>query len=111
MGEALGRSVMEFGSALDQALCQHLPQLLVTRRNYQIIDGVDQRGRHHRGMLEQSWRRGAGTAAIFLALNALRESPAGAQLRTRHHIDYQAPIRDDQWVLCRSPTVVAEIVT
>lgn len=41
-----------------------------SRRNYDVIEGVDAAGRRHRGVLEQSWRIGGASGAEVAALEA-----------------------------------------
>ncbi len=50
--------------------------LIASRRNYDIAQGVDPRGRLCSGVLEQSWRIGGASGAEIAALALLREDPA-----------------------------------
>src|SRR5690606_37047936 len=50
--------------------------VLASRCNYDVIAGVDSRGRHHLGVLEQSWRFGGASMAEVLAMEAFAASPA-----------------------------------
>lgn len=49
--------------------------LFVSRRNYDIVTGLDVRGRRRSGVLEQSWRMGGASAAEMSALDAFRAEP------------------------------------
>jgi hypothetical protein len=47
-----------------------------SRRNYDIVHGIDAGGVVRTGVLEQSWRIGGATGAEIAALEAFREDPA-----------------------------------
>jgi hypothetical protein len=47
-----------------------------SRRNYDVVEGTDARGRRRAGVLEQSWRVGGASAAEVEALLAFRANPA-----------------------------------
>lgn len=49
--------------------------VLASRRNYDVIIGVDSRGRRHVGVLEQSWRFGGASMAEVIALEWLARHP------------------------------------
>lgn len=49
--------------------------VIASRRNYDVIAGVDSRGQHHLGVLEQSWRFGGASMAEVLAMERLAEQP------------------------------------
>src|SRR5690606_28763874 len=49
--------------------------VIASRRNYDVIAGVDSRGQHHLGVLEQSWRFGGASMAEVLAVERLGEGP------------------------------------
>ncbi|HEY3180652.1 MAG TPA: DUF3182 family protein [Casimicrobiaceae bacterium] len=52
-----------------------------SRRNYDVVEGTDARGRRRAGVLEQSWRVGGASAAEVEALLAFRDNPAITVLR------------------------------
>src|SRR5439155_64879 len=52
-----------------------------SRRNYDVVEGTDARGRRRAGVLEQSWRVGGASAAEVEALLAFRDDPAITVLR------------------------------
>jgi hypothetical protein len=60
----------------DAAACELFPGWFVSRRNYDIAQGLDARGRPRSGVLEQSWRMGGASAAEMAALEAFRADPA-----------------------------------
>lgn len=49
----------------------HYPDLLASRRNYDIGQGYDQQGNFYSGVLEHSWRIGGATGAELCAFEAL----------------------------------------
>ncbi|MCQ4316952.1 DUF3182 family protein [Stutzerimonas zhaodongensis] len=49
-----------------------------SRRNYDIAQGIDGRGRACSGVLEQSWRIGGASGAEIAALDAFRQGARGA---------------------------------
>lgn len=48
-----------------------------SRRNYDIAQGIDGRGRAWSGVLEQSWRIGGASGAEIAALDAFRQGASG----------------------------------
>jgi len=52
-----------------------------SRRNYDVVEGTDARGRRRAGVLEQSWRIGGASAAEIEALLAFRDDPALTAVR------------------------------
>jgi hypothetical protein len=65
----------------DEAALRRFPGLLASRRNYDVAEGVDARGRRCSGVLEQSWRVGGASGAEVEALIAFRNDPALAAVR------------------------------
>jgi hypothetical protein len=51
------------------------PGLFASRRNYDVAQGLNARGRSRSGVLEQSWRMGGATGAEIAALQAFRADP------------------------------------
>lgn len=49
-----------------------------SRRNYDIAQGIDGRGRAWSGVLEQSWRIGGASGAEIVAMEAFRQGAKGA---------------------------------
>jgi hypothetical protein len=49
--------------------------LIVSRHNYDVVQGVDSRGRWRSAVLEQGWRAGGASGAEVLALAALARDP------------------------------------
>ncbi|MGE3772730.1 MAG: DUF3182 family protein [Gammaproteobacteria bacterium] len=52
----------------DNAVGEWLPELIVSRNNYDVIQGRDRSGRARSAVLEQSWRPGGASAAEISAL-------------------------------------------
>lgn len=71
----LARIAIRQAQAYDSAAWAHFPGLLVSRRNYDVIQGLDARGRWRSGVLEQSWRLGGASAAEIAALEAFAGDP------------------------------------
>jgi hypothetical protein len=60
----------------DRAARRCFPGFFASRRNYDIVHGVDERGVMRTGVLEQSWRIGGASGAEIAALEAFRGDPA-----------------------------------
>lgn len=59
------------------------PGTLVSRRNYDVLRGLDAAGRPRSGVLEQSWRMGGASGAEIVALEAFRADPGRHVVRAR----------------------------
>ncbi len=62
-------------AVFDDAARRAYPEMVLTRRNYDVLAGRDAQGRRRVGVLEQSWRVGGATGAEVAALEALSRSP------------------------------------
>jgi hypothetical protein len=62
--------------AYDDAAHACFPGFFASRRNYDVAQGVDARGRRRSGVLEQSWRVGGASGAEIAALEAFRADPS-----------------------------------
>lgn len=71
---AIARAVACAGT-FDRAARLAYPDLLLTRRNYDVIEGTDAAGERRIGVLEQSWRVGGASGAEIAAFEALRDEP------------------------------------
>jgi hypothetical protein len=60
----------------DAAATDCFPGLFASRRNYDVVRGVDAEGCRRSGVLEQSWRIGGASGAEVAALEALFAMPA-----------------------------------
>ena len=65
----------------DTAMALEFPELLASRRNYDVIRGRDSRGSWRTGVLEQSWRIGGASPAEIAAFEAFQENPALRMVR------------------------------
>jgi hypothetical protein len=65
----------------DEAAHAAYPDIILTRRNYDVIEGVDATGERRIGVLEQSWRVGGASGAELAALEAFRSEPDTTQVR------------------------------
>ncbi len=74
LSPAIARAVACAG-AFDRAAQLAYPDLLLTRRNYDVIEGADAAGARRIGVLEQSWRVGGASGAEIAAFEALRDEP------------------------------------
>lgn len=70
------RRVIDQARQYEAAALATLSGLIVSRRNYDVAQGVDAEGHRHSGVLEQSWRIGGASAAEVAALEAFAADPA-----------------------------------
>ncbi|HEY9212417.1 MAG TPA: DUF3182 family protein [Ancylobacter sp.] len=93
--EAPVRQAVEYARAYDHAALRHLPGLIASRRNYDIIAGLGARGDPRLGVLEQSWRIGGASGAEIAAVEAFHADPALACVRAscaeRYGARHEAP--------------------
>ena len=66
----------------DAAMTLEFPDLLASRRNYDVIRGRDSRGSWRTGVLEQSWRIGGASPAEIAAFEAFQRNPELRVVRT-----------------------------
>ncbi len=57
------------------------PDIILTRRNYDVIEGTDAQGVRRIGVLEQSWRVGGASGAEIAAFEAFHAEPDTAEVR------------------------------
>ncbi len=69
------RSAVSHARAYDAAAFEAFPGLFASRRNYDVIGGIDSRHVQRTGVLEQSWRMGGASSAELAALDAFRADP------------------------------------
>ncbi|MCW5625653.1 MAG: DUF3182 family protein [Burkholderiales bacterium] len=82
------RLAIERAWQYDTAATIAFPGFLASRRNYDVVQGVDSNGRRRIGVLEQSWRRGGATPAELAALQAFRDDAARVTVRVSSHEVY-----------------------
>jgi hypothetical protein len=81
------RLAVSHARAYDQATFYAYPGLFASRRNYDVVSGIDGSGSRRTGVLEQSWRMGGASAAELAALDAFRADP---KLRSVHASSFEA---------------------
>jgi len=65
----------------DEAAHAAYPDIILTRRNYDVIEGTDASGARRIGVLEQSWRVGGASGAEIAAFEAFQAEPQLTQVR------------------------------
>lgn len=80
LSDAHERRAVEQASAYHEAMLEAFPELLISRANYDVIQGHDAQGRWHSGVLEQSWRIGGASPAEIVAAERLA-------LESLHRVD------------------------
>lgn len=65
----------------DDAASACFRNFYASRRNYDIAQGIDDKGRACSGVLEQSWRIGGASSAEVAALEAFAQGKGGAAIR------------------------------
>ena len=68
-------------ATFDRAAHLAYPDIRLTRRNYDVIEGTDHAGTRRIGVLVQSWRVGGASGAEIAAFEALRDEPDTASVR------------------------------
>jgi hypothetical protein len=76
MREAIGQVLI-----YDAAATRYFPDLLASRRNYDVIFGTSASGTRCSGVLEQSWRIGGATPAEIAAFEGFRDNPHAVQIQ------------------------------
>ncbi|MCA1457505.1 DUF3182 family protein [Bradyrhizobium sp. BRP22] len=69
------RTAIAQAQRYDAAARRHFPEIIASRRNYDIICGTSATGGRCSGVLEQSWRIGGATPAEITALEAFAAVP------------------------------------
>ncbi|MBV9689415.1 MAG: DUF3182 family protein [Ktedonobacteraceae bacterium] len=69
------RLAMTQAVTYDAAALYHYPDIIASRRNYDVGQGYDQDGNFYSGVLEQSWRIGGATGAELCAFELLQKDP------------------------------------
>jgi len=65
----------------DEAAHAAYPGIILTRRNYDVIEGTDAAGNQRIGVLEQSWRVGGASGAEIAAFEAFQAEPETSNVR------------------------------
>ncbi len=69
------REAIEQARVFDQAADEAYPGFYASRRNYDIVQGLDGDGQRRSGVLEQSWRMGGASSAEVAALQSFINNP------------------------------------
>ncbi|MBU9365995.1 DUF3182 family protein [Burkholderia multivorans] len=77
------RQAVRLARHYDACVQRHYPELLASRRNYDVALGMDARGVRRMGVLEQSWRAGGASIAEIAALEAFKADPALCRVTTQ----------------------------
>jgi hypothetical protein len=80
---ASAREAVDRACRYDAAAQTHYSDLLASRRNYDVAEGLDTHGGRRIGVLEQSWRIGGASGAEIEALAVLQADPARKAVRAR----------------------------
>jgi hypothetical protein len=87
------RRAIEQARAYDAAAFRCFAGLFASRRNYDVAQGLDARGRTLSGVLEQSWRVGGASSAEVEALTAFRADPSLRAVRATSNEAYGANVK------------------
>ncbi|OZI63812.1 DUF3182 family protein [Bordetella genomosp. 1] len=74
--DARERQAVQQSREYDAAVQECYPELLASRRNYDVAIGQDAHGQTRAGVLEQSWRAGGASLAEIAALEAFADDAA-----------------------------------
>jgi hypothetical protein len=69
------RAAIDAALRYDRAADRHFEGFIASRRNYDVVRGLDTRGAARLGVLEQSWRIGGPSPAEAGALTAFKSDP------------------------------------
>jgi hypothetical protein len=69
----------------DEAMSEY-PGFMVSRRNYDVGQGIDLEGRRRSGVFESSWRVGGATSAELVALSIFIQDPS-VQIVEASHVE------------------------
>ena len=72
----------------DVEMQRAFPGFFASRRNYDVVSGLDAAGERRSGVLEQSWRLGGASPAELLAMEAFAANPAVVRVRAACHEIY-----------------------
>lgn len=70
------RAAVQQSRRYDAAADAAYPDLIASRRNYDVLQGRDAHGRQRSVVLEQSWRLGGASSAEIIAVEAFLADPA-----------------------------------
>lgn len=76
------REALHLVKQYEKHIFNAFPQLYASRRNYDVLQGVNAKSQMRLGVLEQSWRVGGASMAELLALEAFAADPNLQTIRT-----------------------------
>jgi hypothetical protein len=84
------RLAVSQAATFDLAVQEHYPRVIASRRNYDVGQGYDARGRLLSGVLDQSWRIGGASGPEIAALRAFHNDPTLALVEASSYERYGA---------------------
>ena len=69
------RLAVQQAATYDAAVGKAFPEFFASRRNYDVLQGLDRDGHFVSGVLEQSWRIGGASPAEIAAIEAFKSDP------------------------------------
>ena len=98
------RQAVERARIYDAAATACLPGFFASRRNYDVVQGLDHAGLPRLGVLEQSWPVGGATGAELAALQVFRQQPQVDWVRAETcETDQEQLLPPDAVLLYRGP--------
>lgn len=82
------RTAVEKALVFHQAATASFAAYFASRCNYDVVQGLEDGGRHRSGVLEQSWRIGGASGAEVAALQALQQDDALQAVSASTHEAY-----------------------
>lgn len=83
------RLAVQQARIFELAALEVYPSIQASRRNYDVAQGLNARGKSRSGVLEQSWRVGGASAAEIFALEAFIKDPQLQTLQASTHECYR----------------------
>jgi len=96
------RQAIEYARVYDTAAALSFPGFFASRRNYDVLQGIDGDGKSKCGVLEQSWRVGGATGAELAGLQVFRGDSAIKAVRaSTHEVHAECPLPERAQLLYR----------
>jgi hypothetical protein len=105
------RLAIEQAQVFDSAADEAYPRFYASRRNYDIVQGLDSNGKNRSGVLEQSWRMGGASSAEVAALQSFVNDPGMRAIRVSSVETYiDQPLPADAIEVYRGPAENSEFL-
>jgi hypothetical protein len=105
------RLAIEQAQVFDAAANEAYPRFYASRRNYDIAQGLDSKGKNRSGVLEQSWRMGGASSAEVAALQSFVNDPGMRAIRVSSVETYiDQPLPADAIEVYRGPAENSEFL-